>query len=87
MPHQVPWLVFFLPLLSFLVIGLVLRPFFSHRPKWSGYAAIAAIGSAFVLSLWILVIVMNSPEHSLEVPRVTWVVIEDGVTINLGIIV
>ena len=49
MPHQVPWLVFFLPLLSFLVIGLVLRPFFSYRPKWSGYAAIAAIGSAFVL--------------------------------------
>jgi NADH-quinone oxidoreductase subunit L len=87
MPHQVPWLIFFLPLAAFTVITFILRPFFNNRPRWSGYATISAIGLAFVLSLWVLVTVIKSPEHALDIHRVSWVVIEDSVTINLGIIV
>jgi NADH-quinone oxidoreductase subunit L len=80
-------LIFFLPLAAFTVITFILRPFFNNRPRWSGYATISAIGLAFVLSLWVLVTVIKSPEHALDIHRVSWVVIEDSVTINLGIIV
>ena len=33
MPTQVPWLIFLLPFLSFLCIGLIVRPFFTKLPQ------------------------------------------------------
>ena len=48
------WAIFFLPLASFLLIGMVIRPFFNHRSALAGYLTIGAIGGAFALSLWAL---------------------------------
>ena len=48
------WAIFFLPLASFVLIGLVIRPFLNNHSELAGYLTIAAIGGALVLSLWAL---------------------------------
>ena len=86
MPYQLAWLIFLLPLFSFLIISLFIRPFLSHKPKLSGYIAIASIFSSLILSVWALLEVLATPGHELSIPDVSWVVIEGGVTIHLGLI-
>jgi NADH-quinone oxidoreductase subunit L len=68
----VPWLVWLFPFLSFVVIALFLRPFANHHPRWSGYAAIGGIGLAWACAVWVLVQVMGSPHHQLDIPGVQW---------------
>jgi NADH-quinone oxidoreductase subunit L len=86
MPHQVPWLIFLLPFLSFVIISFVLRPFFNHRPKLSGYVTIGSIGISCILSLWVLAEVLAAPGHNLEIPSIQWVVIGD-LSVHIGLIV
>ncbi|MBI2857610.1 MAG: NADH-quinone oxidoreductase subunit L [Chloroflexi bacterium] len=86
MPYQLTWFIFLLPVLAAATIGLVLRPFFNHKPNWSAYTTIAAIGLAFVLSLWTLVTVATSPEHRLNVEPVTWLIIGDF-QVQIGLLV
>ncbi|MDO8751276.1 MAG: NADH-quinone oxidoreductase subunit L [Dehalococcoidia bacterium] len=46
------WAILFLPLASFVIIALLIRPFLNQRySRLSGYVTIAAVGAAFVLSL------------------------------------
>ncbi len=50
--EQQAWAILFLPLASFVVIALVVRPFLNSRySRLSGYIAVLAIGAAFVLSV------------------------------------
>ena len=85
-PHQMVWLIFLLPLFSFVIIGFFIRPFVRPESRIAGYITIAAIGGSLALSLWALFAVMASPHHEIPIPDITWVVIEDGVTISLGLI-
>jgi len=48
------WAIFFLPMASFVLIALVIRPFLNNRSELAGYLTIGAIGGAFALSLWAL---------------------------------
>ncbi|MBI4234116.1 MAG: NADH-quinone oxidoreductase subunit L [Chloroflexi bacterium] len=48
------WAIFLLPLFSFLIIALIVRPFFNRHSRWAGYVTILAIAASFVLSLWAL---------------------------------
>jgi NADH-quinone oxidoreductase subunit L len=86
MPYQLVWLIFLLPLFSFIIISLFFRPFLNHKPKVGGYITIAALLGSFGLSVWALTEVMATPGHSLPVPDINWVIIEGGVTIHLGLI-
>jgi len=86
MPHQLIWLIFLLPLFSFIIISLFVRPFVKKESKVAGYILITALTGSLALSIWALVAVMGAPEHKLEVPDVSWVVIEDGINIHLGLI-
>ncbi len=86
MPHQVPWLIFLLPFLSLVIISFVIRPFFNHRPKLSGYVTIGSIGISCFLSFWVLAEVLAAPGHKLEIADIQWVVIGD-LSIHVGIIV
>jgi len=86
MPHQIPWIILLLPVLSLLIIALVLRPFFNNRPKLGGYVTIGAIGIGCALSLWVLAAVIGAPEHELEMPNIQWLAIGD-LTISVGLIV
>ena len=55
MSEQQAWAILFLPLASFLLIGLGIRPFLNGRyARLSGYVTVLAIGAAFALSLWAL---------------------------------
>ena len=87
MPYQLVWLIFLLPLFSFAIISLFLRPFLNHKPKLGGYITIASLLGSLGLSVWALIEVMAAPGHSLLVPDINWVIIEGGITIHLGLIV
>ena len=86
MPHQIPWLIFLLPVFSLIIISFVLRPFFNHRPKLGGYVTIGAIGVACALSFWVLVEVFAAPGHKLQIPDIEWALIGD-LSIHIGLIV
>ncbi len=86
-PSGLIWLIFFLPLISFAVIVLFLRLFLNNRTKLSGYVTIASLTGALALSIWVLFSVMAAPGHKLPLPDITWMVIEDGITIHLGLMV
>src|SRR4030043_2206167 len=85
MPHQLIWLILLLPLFSFLLIAFFVRPFVKKESRVAGYITITAIGISFFLSVWALMATMNAPHHEIEIPPITWVVIQDGVTISLGL--
>ena len=87
MPYQLIWLIFLLPLCSFLIVALFLRPFLNNRPQLGGYVTIASIFGSFALSVWALMAVLASPGHELPVPDINWMIIEGEVTIRLGLIV
>ncbi len=87
MPYQLVWLIFLLPLFSFLIISFFIRPFVKQESKVAGHIIIAALLGSFALSVWALISVMAAPGHELLIPDISWVVIENGVTIHLGLIV
>jgi NADH-quinone oxidoreductase subunit L len=86
MPTQVPWLIFLLPFMSFLLIGLVLRPFFNRFPKLAGYVTIGAVGISCALALWVFSAVMAAPNHLLMVDDIKWAVV-GNLNIHLGVLV
>ena len=54
MTEAAAWAIFFLPLAAFLLNGLIVRPFLGPQSALAGHATIAAVGGAFLLSLWAL---------------------------------
>ncbi|MGD9115856.1 MAG: NADH-quinone oxidoreductase subunit L [Dehalococcoidia bacterium] len=84
MPYQLVWLIFLLPLFSFIIVGLFLRPFLKNQHRTAGYVTIAAIAGSLGLSLWALFDIMATGQP-IAVPDVQWAVV-DGLTINLGLI-
>ncbi len=86
MPQELVWLIFLLPVFSFAIISLFIRPFLSHKPKLSGYIIIASLLGSFALSIWALIEVLAVPGHELPIPDISWVVIEGEITIHLGLI-
>jgi NADH-quinone oxidoreductase subunit L len=86
MPSSMVWLIFLLPLFSFIIISLFFRPFLNNRPKLGGYITILALLGSLGLSIWALFEVMAAPGHSIAIPDINWVVIEGGLTIHLGLI-
>jgi len=85
MPYQMVWLIFLLPLFSFIIISLFLRPFLKNQPKTAGYITIAALLGSLGLSVWALMEVMATGQP-LPVPDITWAVIDGGLTIHLGLL-
>ncbi len=86
MPTIVPWLIFLLPFASFLLIGLILRPFLNRWPKVAGYVTIGAVGASCSLAFWVLLAVMGAPEHKLMVDDIQWTLI-GNLNIHIGVLV
>jgi len=86
MPYQIAWLIFLLPLFSFIIIAFFIRPFVKVGSKVAGYILITALSASLALSIWALMSVMAAPHHEIPVPDISWVVLGEGVTIHLGII-
>jgi NADH-quinone oxidoreductase subunit L len=85
-PYQLIWLIMLLPLFSFIINGLLIRPFVRPKSKAYGYITITAIAVSAIFSIWALIFLMTGEQHEIFVPDVSWVVIENGVTIHLGLI-
>ncbi|MEE9199591.1 MAG: NADH-quinone oxidoreductase subunit L [Dehalococcoidia bacterium] len=71
-PESAAWLILFLPLISFVVIAVFIRPSLGSASLLSGLVTVAAIAASFGLSIWALGSVIDSPEHLLEFPSHTW---------------
>ena len=87
MQNNFIWLIFLLPLLSFAVISLILKPMFRDKPKLAGYTTITAVSASLILSVVVLFKLLGATNHELIVPEINWVIIENGVTMHLGLIV
>ena len=72
MPEAAAWLILFLPLASFALIGLVVRPILGAEAKAAAYITIAAVGLSFLLSLWALSASASS-HGELAYPVHTWI--------------
>ncbi len=68
--EAVVWAIFLLPLASFLLISLVIRPFLNRYSILSGLTLVLCLTVAFGLSLWVL----RSANHGAELtfPAHTW---------------
>jgi len=75
MPYQLFWLIFFLPLISFAIIVVFIRPFVKPERRISGYLTILAISGSLALSIWALLTVMGQPEREISVPAINWLTI------------
>jgi NADH-quinone oxidoreductase subunit L len=73
--HQLIWLIMLLPLFSFIINGLLIRPFLNRKSRIYGYITILAIATSAVFSVWALTSVMSAANHEIAVPDVNWIVI------------
>jgi len=86
MPTQLFWFIFLLPVISFAVITLFVKPFVRRESPLAGYITITAIAGSAVISIWTLIEVLGAPHHEIAVPSISWVAIGNVFEINLGII-
>ena len=59
-PPYAVFLIFLMPLISFIVVAFVIRPFFNHKSQYAGYLTIGCITVSLILALWTLISVNNS---------------------------
>ena len=78
------WAILLLPLGSFVVIGLIIRPFLNRYSLLSGITLIASLGVALGLSIWTLRSVILG--HDLTFEPYQWLEVGEA-TIELGLLV
>ena len=83
-PHEAVWTIFFLPLAAFLIISLIVRPFFNEFREQSGLIAVVAIAGSLALSVWTLQSVID--EGPLPIAGHEWMAV-GGLQVRLGLMV
>jgi NADH-quinone oxidoreductase subunit L len=83
--HQYIWAIMLLPLASFIINGLLIRPFVRRESKTYGYITILSIAASAAFSIWALTSVMSAPNHEVVVPDVSWVIV-GNFNFHVGII-
>ena len=78
------WLIFFLPVMGFLAIGLLVRPFLGGQSRVSSLILIGALSGSFILSVWALRCVIQ--EGPLIFPGHVWMTL-GGLEFEIGLIV
>ena len=78
------WLILLLPLASFVICALVIRPFLNHQSHLAGLVTIAAVGVAFVLSLWAFASVVDA-HGRVDFPNHSWLVV-DNFELTVGVL-
>jgi NADH-quinone oxidoreductase subunit L len=84
-PSGLVWLIFLLPLASFVLITLFAKPL-ANRPRFSGYITIGAIAGSLFLSLWALLSLLSTETHELVIPDFNWLTMNGVINIQIGII-
>jgi len=75
--EQLVWAIFFIPLASFCILALVVRPFFNSKSHFSGPIAVLSIGISFILSVMTLVTVASNKNHGQDWGTHSWLEIGD----------
>ena len=75
--EQLVWAIFFIPLASFCILALVVRPFFNSKSHFSGPIAVLSIGISFILSVMTLVTVASNKTHGQDWGTHSWLEIGD----------
>ncbi len=83
-PEAAIWAIFFLPLGSFVVIGLIIRPLLNRFSLLSGLTLIASLGVALGFSIWTLRSIILG--HELDLETYQWLEIGSA-KIQLGLLV
>ena len=78
------WLIFLLPLASFAVNALAVRPLLGKDSEVAAYSTIASLAIGFGLSLWALASVIDAADRLAFEPR-PWLEV-GGLEINFGIL-
>jgi NADH-quinone oxidoreductase subunit L len=78
------WSIFLLPLTAFLVISLIIRPFFNRYDRISGYIAIFAVATGFLLSIQCVLKVWAN-QGKIVWPSHSWITVE-SLEISVGIL-
>ncbi|MEE8418932.1 MAG: NADH-quinone oxidoreductase subunit L, partial [Dehalococcoidales bacterium] len=86
MPSQYIWLIFLLPVISFIIISFFIRPFVKTDSRVAGYITITALSGSFALSVWVLAATLSSANYELAVPDINWLAVGD-LNIHLGLLV
>ncbi|MEE8413721.1 MAG: NADH-quinone oxidoreductase subunit L, partial [Dehalococcoidales bacterium] len=86
MPNQLIWWIFLLPVFSFIIISVFIRPLVNKESKVAGYITIAAIGGSLLISVFTLSAVMAASNHQLAMPNINWLTI-GTLNISLGLMV
>ena len=84
-PEEAVWTIFFLPLAAFLIIALIVRPFFNAYSQQSGLITVFAIGASLALSAWVLRSVVNGGGTVDFTPH-EWITVGD-LTIRVGLMI
>ncbi|MDD5094147.1 MAG: proton-conducting transporter membrane subunit [Dehalococcoidia bacterium] len=88
-PNSAVWLIIFLPVIAFLLNGLVMRPLAKEKSaRYSGYITIACIAGSLGLSIWTVASVAG--EGAPEFPRqinIHWLSIGQNFDIEIGLLV
>jgi len=79
------FLIFLLPLLSFAIIALVIRPFFNHKSQYAGYLTIGGIAGSLALSIWTLASV--SSDGPIATGPSDWISVGDTSIIQLRLMI
>ncbi len=74
-PYQCIWLIMLLPLASFIINGLLIRPFVNRKSKVYGIITILLIATAAAFSIWALKSVFSAEGHMIAVPSIHWLTI------------
>lgn len=83
--NQYVWLILLLPIFSFALISLVLRPFLKNQPKIAGYVTIGAISVSLILSFVTLFKVLGASSHEIPVMDFKWILINGVANIRIGL--
>ncbi|MDA1257174.1 MAG: NADH-quinone oxidoreductase subunit L [Chloroflexi bacterium] len=78
------WLIVLIPLGSFVVSGLVIRPFFPQWERLAGWLTMLSVAAAFGLSIWAFGSV-NSEGGPIEFDTHEWLDV-GGLTLSIGIL-
>ena len=71
-PEFFAWIIYFAPLISFVIIASILLFSIKTSEKFSSHVTISAIGISWVLGLWALDTSIVHSGHALEFGRYEW---------------
>ena len=84
-PEAAVWAIFFIPLAAFVVIGLIIRPFFNRYRYVSSVVLIAGLAVCLVFAFWTLISVVDN-HGGLGFAAYHWLSV-GGIDIRMGLMV